>query len=63
MPIEAPIELESVDGEEVAMSITKTTNKIYKLRLYDKVVNNPVHGRRWRKAIEEDLQNLKSHQT
>lgn len=63
MPIEVPIELKSVDGEEVVMSITETTNKIYKLGLYDKVVNNLVHDRRWRKTIEEDLQNLKSHQT
>ncbi len=43
-PIEAPIESEIVDEEKVAMSITKTTSKIYKLGSYDEVVNDLVHG-------------------
>ena len=47
----------------MAMSITETASKIYEPASYDKAVNNPVHDRRWRKAIEEELQNLESHQT
>ncbi len=62
-PIEAPTEPGSVDEEEVAMSITETTSKIYEPGSYDEAVNDPVHGRRWREVIEEELQNLESHQT
>lgn len=61
--IEILIEPDIVGEEEVAMSITKTTSKIYEPGLYDKAINNPVHGRRWREAIKKKLQNLESHQT
>lgn len=47
-PIETPIEaltkLKSIDKEDVAMSITKITSKIYESGSYDKVVNNLVYG-------------------
>lgn len=44
------------------MSIMESSSKVYESLLNDDVVNNPIHGRRWRKAIEEELQNLKDHQ-
>lgn len=60
--VEVP-DLEAViEKEEVAILITKITSKIYKPRSYQEVIDNPVHGRCWRKAIEEELQNLRSHQ-
>lgn len=61
MPIKAPTEPESIDKEEVAMSIIKTTSKFYQPRLYDKAVNDPVYGHCWKKAIKEELQNLESY--
>ncbi len=53
----------AIEEEEVAMSITETTSKIYEPGSYQEAVDDPVHGRRWREAIEEELQNLESHQT
>ena len=61
--IETPIKPEIMGEEKVAMSITKIASKIYKPASYDEAVNDPFHGRRWKKAIEEELQNLESHQT
>lgn len=47
---------------EVAMSLTETSSKIYKLQLYNKVANNLIHRRRYYEAIENKLQNLENHQ-
>lgn len=47
---------------EIAMSIIKCNNKIHKPLLYDKAINDPVYRQYWRKAIENELQNLKNHQ-
>lgn len=33
-----------IEGEEVALSITKTTSKIYKPGLYNKVINDPIYS-------------------
>lgn len=49
--------------EEVAISITKFSSKIYEPLLYDEVVNKPIHGRKFRKVIEKELQNLENYQT
>lgn len=46
-----------------AMSATKISSKIYEPTLYEKAISNPVHGRQWREAIEEELQNLEPHNT
>lgn len=46
---------------EVAISLTETSSKIYELQLYDKVINNPIHRRHWRKTIKDELQNLENH--
>lgn len=48
---------------EVTISLTKPNNRIYKLRLYNKSVNNPIYSQYWKKTIEEKLQNLKNLQT
>lgn len=48
--------------EKVVMSITKFSSKIYKPLLYDKIVNNLIHGRRQGEAIEKELQNLEDYQ-
>lgn len=48
--------------QEQAMSITESSSKILEPQSYDKVINDPIHGRRWREAIEDELQNLENHQ-
>lgn len=48
---------------EQAMSITESNSKIHKPGLYDKAVNDPIHGRRWQEAIKDELQNLENHHT
>lgn len=48
---------------EVAMSMTETNSKIHELKSYVEAVKDPIYGRRWREAIEEELQNLENHQT
>ena len=50
-------------SNEVAMSMTKANSKIHEPGSYNEAVNNPIHGRRWREAIEKELQNLENHQT
>ena len=51
------------NNNKAAMSMTKVSSKIHKPKLYDKTINDPIHDRQWRKAIEEELQNLENHQT
>ena len=48
---------------ETAMSITECSSKIHKPTSYNEAINDAIHGRRWREAIEEELQNLENHQT
>ena len=48
---------------ETAMSITECSSKIHEPTSYNEAVSDPIHGRRWREAIEEELQNLENHQT
>lgn len=48
---------------EQAMSITESSSKIHEPESYEEAVNDPIHGRRWREAIEKELQNLENHQT
>lgn len=52
-----------VSKKEVAMSITEITSKINKPGSYNRVVNDPVHGRCQRKTIKKEFQNLKRYQT
>ena len=59
-PNEKPV---NQNNNEVAMSMTKASSKIHEPKSYDEAISDPIHGRRWREAIEEELQNLKNHQT
>lgn len=43
------------EEEEITILITKTTRKIYESGSYDEAVNDPIHGRRWRKVIKKEL--------
>lgn len=43
--------------------MTETSSKIYEPKTYNETVKDPIHGRQWREAIEEELQNLENHQT
>ena len=61
MPMMA--EQASNEEPEIAMSITECSSKIREPTTYDEAINDPIHGRRWREAIEEELQNLENHQT
>ena len=45
------------------MSMTESRSKIHEPTLYDKTVDDQIHGRRWQEAIENKLQNLENHQT
>ena len=53
----------NIEEQEVAMSLTEANSKIHEPKSYDEAIDDPIHGRRWREAIEEELQNLESHQT
>ncbi len=43
---------------DTAMFATEVGSKIYEPRTYDKAIADPVHGRKWKDAIEEELSNL-----
>lgn len=55
MYIKTSVESVIIEGEELAMLITKTISKIYELGLYNEVINNPIYGHRWKKVIKEEL--------
>lgn len=40
---------------EFAKSVIETSSKVREPKTYDEVVNNPIHGNRWREAINEEL--------
>lgn len=47
--------MEQVSKKEqpkTAMTITEYNSKIRKSIFYDKVINNPIYRRRWKKAID-----------
>lgn len=49
--------------QEQTMSITESSNKIKEPKSYKKPVSNhPIHGRCWKKAIKDKLQNLENYQ-
>lgn len=61
--ITTPVEDQREEVEEVAMSMTESSSKIHEPTSYDEAVNDPIHGRSWREAIEDELQNLENYQT
>lgn len=62
MPIFQQNPIPVVESEQ-AMSMAESTSKIYEPNTYDEAISDPIHGRRWREAIEEELQNLENHHT
>ena len=67
---EASTVLETIPGPvpveeqiETVMSITEYSSKVHEPTSYEEATNDLIHGRRWREAIEEELQNLENHQT
>lgn len=45
------------------MSETEISSIVYKPLTYEQAVSDPIHGRRWKEAIEEEIQNLENHHT
>lgn len=45
------------------MSITESSSKIHEPKKYEEAVNDLIHGRRRREAIQDELQNLENHYT
>ena len=45
------------------MSATKISSKIHKSATYKKAIFDPIYFRRWKEAIEEEIQNLEDHYT
>ena len=43
--------------------MTETSSKVREPKTYDEAINDPIHGNRWREAIDEELGNLDIHQT
>lgn len=41
----------------------KTISKVHELITYKEVIDNLIYEKRWKKAIEEELQNLEDHHT
>lgn len=62
IPIIQPIVSAAPKGEQ-AMSIAEMTSKIHEPSTYEEAISDPIHGRRWKEAIEEELQNLENHHT
>ena len=42
-------------AHKFAKSVTETSSKVHEPKIYDEDVNNPVHGNKWRKAINKEL--------
>lgn len=47
--------IEEINKFMIAISITKTSSKIYKLKLYNEVINNPIYDQRQYKGIKDKL--------
>lgn len=54
-------DIESATSQELAMSISELSSKIYLLKTYKQVISNPIHGCQWGDVMEEELYNLQSH--
>ena len=50
-------------AQEFAKSVSKTSSKVQEPKTYDEAINDPIHGYRWREAIDEELWNLDTYQT
>ena len=47
--------------QELVKSVTKTSSKVQEPKTYDEAINAPLHGNRWREAVNEELWNLDTH--
>lgn len=50
-------------GTELAMPVSETSSKIHEPKSYDESVADPIHGTRWRQAVDEELHSLNQHNT
>lgn len=55
--------IEDLESHETVMLITESSSKIHKSKEYKKAINDPIHGKRWREVIEDELQNLENYHT
>ncbi len=46
-----------------AMSATEIRSKVYEPKIYNKAINDPIHGRQWKETIEDEIQNLENDYT
>lgn len=65
---EDPAEAGGATNDEVTrvekiMSVTETSSKVHEPATYEEAISDPIHARQWKKAIEEEIQNLEDHQT
>lgn len=42
-------------AHKLAKSLIKTSSKVHELKTYNKAIDNPIHGKRWHKAIDNKL--------
>lgn len=65
--VEAEPEQSHHDDNEIApeqaMSATEISSKVYEPKTYNEAINDPIHGRRWKEAIEDEIKNLENHHT
>lgn len=50
------------NNKEIAISITKIISIIYKPRLQNEELNDPIYDRCQKKIIKKELQNLKNYE-
>lgn len=46
-----------------AESVTEISSKVREPKTYNEAINDPIHGNRWREAVNEELWNLDAYQT
>lgn len=49
--------------QELAMSITEASSKIYKPTSCEEAISDPIYGRQWKNAVNDELHILESHHT
>ena len=42
-------------ARKFAKSVTETNSKVREPKTYDKAINDPIHGNKWREAVNEEL--------
>ena len=40
---------------EFAKSVTETNSQVQESKPYDEAINDPIHGNKWREAIDKEL--------